>query len=60
VKGIKALAAIDNRRYAIPDDVKEIALAVLRHRIELRSEARIRGRTEEQVVQEILQTVTVP
>ena len=60
VKGIKALAAIDNRRYAIPDDVKEIAPAVLRHRLELRSEARIRGRTEEQIIQEILQTVTVP
>ncbi len=60
VKGIKALAAIDNRRYAIPDDVKEIAPAVLRHRIELRSEARVRGRTEEQIIQEILQTVTVP
>lgn len=60
VKGIKALAAIDNRRYAIPDDVKEIAPAVLRHRIELRSEARIRGITEEQIIQEILQTVTVP
>lgn len=60
VKGIKALAAIGNRRYAIPDDVKEIAPAVLRHRIELQSEARIRGKTEEQIIQEILQTVTVP
>jgi MoxR-like ATPase len=60
VKGIKALAAIDNRRYAIPDDVKEIAPAVLRHRIELRSEARVRGGTEEQIIQEILQTVPVP
>ncbi|NLB00034.1 MAG: MoxR family ATPase [Methanomicrobiales archaeon] len=60
VKGIKALAALGNRRYAIPDDVKEIALAVLRHRIELQSEARIRGKTEELVIQEILQTVTVP
>jgi len=60
VKGIKALAAIGNRRYAIPDDVKEIAPAVLRHRIELQSEARVRGKTEEQIIQEILQTVTVP
>lgn len=60
VKGIKALAALGNRRYAIPDDVKEIAPAVLRHRIELQSEARIRGKTEELVIQEILQTVTVP
>jgi len=60
VKGIKALAALRNRRYAIPDDVKEIAPAVLRHRIELQNEARIRGKTEEQIIQEILQTVTVP
>jgi len=56
----RTLAACYGRNFVIPDDVKQIAPWVLRHRLLLRPEAEIEGITADQVVQEILESVEVP
>jgi len=56
----KAIAAIDGREYIIPDDVKQAALPVLRHRIVLKPEADLEGITTDQVLQDVMRAVEVP
>jgi len=56
----QAMAGIHGRSYVLPDDVKALAAPVLSHRIIMKTEARLRGRNEEDVVQEILSSVPVP
>ena len=56
----KALAAMRGRDFTTPDDVRDIARPVLRHRISLRAEAELDGATPESVITDILQTVEVP
>lgn len=56
----KALAAMRGRDFVTPDDVKEIALPVLRHRIVLRSESEIEGVTADQAVTGAIGQVEVP
>jgi MoxR-like ATPase len=56
----KALAAMRGREFATPDDVRDIARPVLRHRLRLRAEAELDGATPESVITDILQTVEVP
>jgi len=56
----QALAACRGRDYVLPDDVKSLAVPVLSHRIILKTEARLKGRSEEEVLAEILSTIPVP
>jgi MoxR-like ATPase len=56
----RALAAMDGRDYVRPDDVKRLAQPVLSHRLVLSSQTRLRGRTAEDVLDEILHDVAVP
>jgi MoxR-like ATPase len=56
----KAVAAMEGRDYLIPDDVKQVALPTLRHRIVLRPEADLEGITPDQIVQDVLRAVEVP
>jgi MoxR-like ATPase len=56
----QALAGCQGRNYIIPDDIKTLAVPVLSHRILMKTEARLKGRTEESIVEEILSTVPVP
>ena len=56
----QAFAAIRGRGYVTPDDVKVIAPYALAHRTMLTSQARLRGRTADDVVQEILSQLEVP
>jgi MoxR-like ATPase len=56
----KALAAIRGRTFVTPDDVKDIAKPVLRHRIVLRSEAEIEGTSADEIVDEVIAGVEVP
>ena len=58
--GVKVLAAMRGRDFVTPDDVKEIALPVLRHRVVLRSEAEIEGVTPDQAVAAAIAQVEVP
>ncbi len=56
----KALAAMRGRDYLIPDDVKAIAPATLRHRLLLRPEAEIEGSSADRVIESILGSLEVP
>lgn len=53
-------AASNNRGYAVPDDVKQLAVAVLAHRITLTAEATFAGYTPEQMIEQILENVPAP
>ena len=56
----QARALLSGRGFALPDDVKELAPAVLAHRLVLAPEARLHGDTADGVVRRILETVAVP
>jgi MoxR-like ATPase len=56
----KALAAIRGREFVTPDDVRDVALPVLRHRLTLRAEAELDGITADAVITEILRSAEVP
>jgi MoxR-like ATPase len=56
----KALAAIRGRDFPTPDDVRDVALPVLRHRLALRAEAELDGATNDAVISDILKTIEVP
>jgi MoxR-like ATPase len=56
----KAYAQIRGRTYVIPDDVKDAAPAVLRHRIIMRPESEIEGLTQDDTVRRILDSIPVP
>jgi MoxR-like ATPase len=56
----KALAGIRGRGFVTPDDVKDIAKPVLRHRIVLRPEAEIEGAMPDQVIDEVISGIEVP
>jgi len=60
LRSSKALAAIRNRDFVIPDDIKEMALPVLRHRIMLTPEKEMEGITADQLIENILKTVEIP
>ena len=59
-RGIQALALMRGRDYVLPDDVKELAVPMLAHRIIVSSGARMQGITSEEIVAQILDTVPVP
>ena len=56
----KAYAAMNGRDFIIPDDIRELAHPVLRHRIILRPEAEIDGVKTDEVIENILSQVKVP
>jgi MoxR-like ATPase len=56
----RALAAVRERDFVTPDDIKAMAPAVLGHRLILQPELEVEGLAIEEVVQEILQALPVP
>ncbi len=56
----QALAAIRGRQYVIPDDAKYLAPFVLTHRIIVNPKTRLRGRTQADVITDIVDTISVP
>lgn len=56
----KAFAFIKRRGYVIPEDVRAVAMDVMRHRIGLTYEAEAENITTEDIINEILNTVEVP
>jgi len=56
----RARAALDGRDFVIPDDVKALAPALLRHRLILSPAAEIGGRAIEDVVAQIIDTIEAP
>jgi MoxR-like ATPase len=59
-RAAQAWAALRGRSYVKPDDVKRVAAPVLAHRLVLAGEARVRGRSAEAVVAELLTELPVP
>jgi len=60
VRGCKALAALKERTYVIPDDIKYLAMPVLQHRIILTQEAQISTISPAGIIGEILERIEVP
>ena len=56
----QARAAIAGRDFVLPDDVKALSAHVLTHRLVVNPQTRLRGRTPEDVVREVVNTVRVP
>ena len=56
----RARAAIDGRDFVIPDDVKALAPALLRHRVILSPAAEINGRKVEEIVTMIIEAIEAP
>jgi MoxR-like ATPase len=56
----RARAALEGRDYVIPDDVKALAPAVLRHRLLLSPAAQIEGRPVEEVVARLIDQIEAP
>jgi MoxR-like ATPase len=56
----QAWAAIHNRSFVLPDDVKRLAPYVLTHRILIAPQIRLRGRRPEDIITEVVNTVAVP
>ncbi len=60
LRGARALAALDGRDYVLPDDVQEVALPALRHRVILTPEAEVEGRPADELLNELIRSVEVP
>ncbi len=56
----QAVAAINGRNFVLPDDVKKMAPHVLTHRLMVNPQTRLRGRTPEEIIRDIVNTVPVP
>lgn len=56
----QVLAAAEGRTYVVPDDVKELAAPVLRHRFLLQPDAELEGLRADDVVRSVLADVPVP
>ena len=56
----RALAFLKGKKFVTPDDVKEIAPDVLRHRVLVTFEAEARGVDSDQIIKTLLSSVTVP
>jgi MoxR-like ATPase len=60
VKVAQALALFDGYEFILPDHIREIAVAVLAHRLVMEPQARFSGRTAATVVAEILRATPMP
>ena len=56
----QAFSAVAGRSYVIPDDIKQLAFPVLKHRLILNPESRLRRVTPDSVLRGILEEVPVP
>ena len=60
ISASRAYAFINGRGYVVPDDIKQLAPDILRHRLITTFEAEAQNVTSEQIVQRILERVAVP
>ncbi len=60
VKIGKAFAVLQGRGYVIPDDIKNAALPVLRHRVQLTPEVAISGQNVDEILRAIVESVPAP
>jgi MoxR-like ATPase len=60
LRGARAIAALEGRGYIVPDDVQEVVLPALRHRVILTPEAEVEGRSPDELLTELIRSVEVP
>jgi MoxR-like ATPase len=60
MKIARALALFDGKDFVVPENIQEVAEPVIAHRIVMDPQARFSGKTAENVVAEILESVAVP
>ena len=60
MQGARTLATFRGRDYAVPDDVVELAIPALRHRVILTAEAEVEGHDVDDLLQSLIRTVEVP
>jgi MoxR-like ATPase len=60
MQAARTLAAFNGRDYAVPDDVQQIALPALRHRVSLTAEAEVEGQNVDDLLRELIRSVEVP
>jgi len=60
VSGSRVLAAFAGRSYVVPDDVTDLVLPALRHRVILSPEAEVSGETTDRALLALLKTIEVP
>jgi MoxR-like ATPase len=56
----KACAALQGRDFVIPDDIREILVPALNHRLLLTPEKEMEGATTSEVIKQIIQSVEIP
>ena len=60
LNGARAMAALQGRDYVVPDDVVELALPALRHRVVLSAEAEVEGHDTDELLRQLVRSVDVP
>ena len=60
IQGSRTLAAFCGRDFVVPDDIVQIALPALRHRVSLTAEAEVEGQSIDQLLLDMIKTVEVP
>ena len=60
IRAARAAAALDDRDYVLPDDVQDLAVAVLAHRLLPTAESQIGRRSTEDIVSDIVASVPLP
>jgi len=60
MRASQGIAALDNRDFIIPDDVKAIASPVLNHRVRLTERENMKGTNAEDIIKAIVEDVSVP
>ncbi len=60
IQGARTLAAFRGRDYAVPDDIVELALPALRHRVILTAEAEVEGHRVDELLGDLIRSVEVP
>ena len=60
MQSARTLAAFGGRDYSIPDDVVDIAIPAMRHRVQLTAEAEIEGRTPDEELAKLIRGIEVP
>ena len=60
LRGARAVAALEGRDFAVPDDVQEVAPWALRHRVMLTPEAEVEGQGADDLLADLIRSVEVP
>ncbi len=60
LRAARAVAALEGRSYLLPDDIQDVLLPSLRHRVILTPEAEVEGRSADVLLTELIRSVEVP